>query len=150
MNNERAELAETFSLLESEELLRRFQSGLLTDLARTLVQEELARRGVSFPTLTDTEGDADVHAASGRDLFTVARYFIPTDAHIVQGCLMAAGVPAVVADANLVQTNSLLTSALGGVRILVPASYLQQAREVIAAFNRGEFRLEDDIDVGEP
>ena len=55
-----------------------------------------------------------------------------------------------VADANLVQTNSLLTSALGGVRILVPASYLQQAREVIAAFNRGEYRLEDDIDVGEP
>jgi hypothetical protein len=87
---------------------------------------------------------------SGQDLFTVATYYVPTDAHIVQGCLMAAGIPAVVADANLVQTHSLLTPALGGVRILVPASYLQQAQEVIAAFNRGEFQLDDDVDVGGP
>lgn len=87
---------------------------------------------------------------SGRDLFTVAKYFLPTDAYIIQGCLVAAGVPAVVADANLVQTDSLLTAALGGVRILVPESYMQQANEVIACFNRGEYRLDDDVDVGEP
>ncbi len=29
---------------------------------------------------------------SSRDLFTVATYYIPTDAHIVQGCLVAAGI----------------------------------------------------------
>src|ERR1035437_8153293 len=94
--------------------------------------------------------DRNEPAISGRDLFTVAIYFLPTDAYIVQGCLVAAGVPAVVADANLVQTDSLLTSALGGVRILVPESYMQQAQEVIDSFNRGEYRLDDDVDVGEP
>jgi hypothetical protein len=86
--------------------------------------------------------------SAARDLFIVARYYIPTDAHIVQGCLVAAGVPAVVADDNLVQTDSLLTAALGGVSILVPAEYLEQAREVIAAFNRGDFQLNEDDDVG--
>jgi hypothetical protein len=86
---------------------------------------------------------------SARDLVIAARYYVPTDAHIVRGCLAAAGVPAVVVDDNLVQTNSLLTAAVGGVRVLVPESYLQQAGEVIAAFNRGDFTLKDDEDVGE-
>ncbi|MGZ3241792.1 MAG: putative signal transducing protein, partial [Burkholderiaceae bacterium] len=86
---------------------------------------------------------------SARDLFVVAKYYIPTDAHIVRGCLVAAGVPAAIVDDNLVQTNSLLTAAVGGVRILVPESYLQQAREIIEAFNRGDFQLKDDEDVGE-
>lgn len=86
---------------------------------------------------------------SSRDLFTVASYYIPTYAHIVQGCLVAAGIPAVVADDNLVQTDSLLTPALGGVRILAPKEYLQQAHEVIAAFNRGEYQLDENTDVGE-
>jgi hypothetical protein len=86
---------------------------------------------------------------AGRDLFTIAKYYLPTDAYIVQGCLVAAGVPAVVADANLVQTDSLLTAAVGGVRILVPESYMEQAREVIESFNRGEYRLADDVDFGE-
>lgn len=91
----------------------------------------------------------DDETTSSRDLFTVATYYIPTDAHIVQGCLVAAGIPAVVADDNFVQTDSLLTPALGGVRILAPQSYMQQAQEVIAAFNRGEYQLDENADVGE-
>jgi hypothetical protein len=85
---------------------------------------------------------------SARDLFIVAKYYIPTDAHIVRGCLVAAGIPAVVADDNLVQTNSLWTAAIGGVSILVPEEYLQQAKEIIDAFNRGDFQLKDDDDTG--
>jgi Putative prokaryotic signal transducing protein len=84
------------------------------------------------------------------DLLTVASYFVPTDAHIVRACLLAAGVPAVVADDNLVQAHSLLTPAIGGVRILVPATWLTQAQDVIAAFERGDFRLDDDFDAGTP
>lgn len=85
----------------------------------------------------------------GRDLFSIAQYDQPTEAYIVQGCLVASGIPAVVADDQLNQVDSLLTPALGGVRIRVPAEYIQQAKEVIAAFNRGEFTLADNVDVGE-
>jgi hypothetical protein len=103
-----------------------------------------------YPVI-DTKDDPAMSEqdTSARDLVIVARYYVPTDAHIVRGCLAAAGVPAVVVDDNLVQTNSLLTAAVGGVRVLVPESYLQQASEIIAAFNRGDYALKDDEDVGE-
>jgi hypothetical protein len=83
----------------------------------------------------------------GRDLFEVARYLIPMEASLVQGCLVASGIPAVLADAHLVQTDLLLAPALGGVRILVPEDYLLQAQAVLEAFQRGEFALGEDADV---
>lgn len=78
------------------------------------------------------------------DFKTVARFLNPSDAHITCAYLEAAGVPAFVADANLVQLNSLLAIALGGVRVLVPASRVAEAKDVIQAFNRGDFALPDD------
>jgi hypothetical protein len=84
----------------------------------------------------------------GRDLVEVARYLVPLEANLVQGCLVASGIPAVLADAHLVQTDMLLAPALGGVRILVPQDYLQQAQAVLEAFGRGEFALDEDSDVG--
>jgi hypothetical protein len=45
------------------------------------------------------------------------------------------------------QADLLLAPALGGVRILVPASHLQQAQAAIEAFRRGEFALDEDADV---
>lgn len=84
----------------------------------------------------------------GRDLFEVARYLVPMEARLAQGCLEASGIPAVLADDNLVQTNILLAPALGGVRILVPQEHLQQAEAVLEALRRGEFELGEDADVG--
>jgi hypothetical protein len=89
----------------------------------------------------------DIEAIPGRDLFIVARYLIPLEASLMQGCLEASGIPAVLADAHLMQTDLLLAPALGGVRILVPSTYVQQAQAVLEAFARGEFALDDDADV---
>jgi len=83
----------------------------------------------------------------GRDLVEVARYLVPLEANLVQGCLVASGIPAVLADAHLVQTDMLLAPALGGVRILVPEEHLQQAQAVLEAFAQGEFELGEDADV---
>jgi hypothetical protein len=93
-------------------------------------------------------GTPDEALLPGRDLFEVARYLIPMEASLVQGCLAASGIPAVLADAHLVQTDLLLAPALGGVRILVPQEYLQQAQAALEAFQRGEFALDEDADVG--
>ncbi|MFL6633620.1 MAG: putative signal transducing protein [Massilia sp.] len=93
-------------------------------------------------------GAPELARLPGRDLVEVARYLIPLEANLVQGCLVASGIPAVLADAHLVQTDMLLAPALGGVRILVPADHLQQARAVLEAFARGEFELGEDADVG--
>lgn len=92
----------------------------------------------------------EMQAIPGRDLFVVARFLVPMQARLVQGCMAASGIPAVLADAHLVQADLLLAPALGGVRILVPESYLQQAGAVLDAFERGEFELDElpDTDPG--
>lgn len=100
------------------------------------------------PAAAATPMDADM--PPGRDLFMVAQYLVPIDAHLARGCLVAAGIPAVVADANHAQADQLIAPAMGGVRVLVPQSYLQQAGEVLEALARGDFALGDDADVGEP
>ncbi|MFN3790543.1 putative signal transducing protein [Massilia sp.] len=79
----------------------------------------------------------------GRDLFIIARYLVPMDATLAQGCLVAAGIPAVLADAHLMQTDLLLAPALGGVRILVPSDYLQQAGAVLEGLARGDYALDE-------
>jgi hypothetical protein len=89
----------------------------------------------------------DIEALPGRDLFVVAKYLVPMDATLAQGCLVASGIPAVLADAHLMQTHLLLAPALGGVRILVPQAYLQEAHSVLEAFERGEYQLDDDAPV---
>lgn len=80
------------------------------------------------------------------DMTTVARDLTPTDAHMLCACLAAAGVPATVADANLVQANALWSVAVGGAKLRVAADHVDEAKRVIDAFERGEFALDDDFD----
>lgn len=89
-------------------------------------------------------------AMSDADLVEVARFLTPTEAYILQGRLLADGVPAVVADAGLVQTNALLAIAVGGVRVMVPASFRSAAGEISAALARGDYALDEDEPVGHP
>ena len=79
---------------------------------------------------------------------TVARYLVPTEAHVVCGCLQAAGIAAVVVDDQYVQANLLLAPAIGGVRVLVPEDELAAAQEVLQAFERGDLAIGEDADVG--
>ena len=93
-------------------------------------------------------GMLEIEEVPGTDLFIAARYLDPMEAHTARGCLVAAGIPAVVADDNQIQANQLMSTALGGVRVLVPEEYLQQSTDVLAALARGDFALGDDADVG--
>lgn len=78
----------------------------------------------------------------------VARCLDPTEAHLLCACLKASGLPAMVADANLVQTHSLIAVAVGGARVMVPEAYVERAHGVLEAFHRGDFALDEDADVG--
>jgi hypothetical protein len=77
------------------------------------------------------------------DWQTLETFFSPTEAFLLQGCLQAGGIPAVVADAETVQTHSLLASAIQ-VRVLVPARRMAEAEDVREAWRRGDFALPDD------
>lgn len=144
MDQTQQDLREHFRSSTDEELLQRYASGDLTEQAQALAGAELRRRGLALPAMPA----ADAPTAYLGDLQPVASFFNATDAQVLLSCFQVSGVPALLADANLIQTCSLLTPALGGVRILVPAAYVAQAREVLAAFERGDLRLDDDTDVG--
>lgn len=95
----------------------------------------------NFP---QTDKPSAEHAVTehSNEFAVVARCFTPTEAHLLKGALVAGGVRAEVADDNLVQANSWLATAVGGVRVLVPVSQLDDAREIIASLEKGEFQLE--------
>jgi putative signal transducing protein len=80
------------------------------------------------------------------DWVIVERYLSYTEVHLLRSCLEAAGVPAEVADAQLVQTDPLLSPAMRGASLRVPEKHLAEAREVIAAFHRGDFALGEDFE----
>lgn len=94
------------------------------------------------------EAHPDVKAVPGTDLYEVAVRPLPTDAVVLQGCLEASGVPAELSDANMVQAYAGAVTGLGGVRIMVTEPYLQQAVDVLAAYDRGDFALDESADVG--
>ncbi len=86
----------------------------------------------------------DAAVARADDFVRVASCATPTEAHILRGMLESAGLAPVVADAHVVQANSWMTQAVGGVRVMVPAAQVAAAREAIAAFDAGTYDLSDE------
>jgi hypothetical protein len=147
----RESLLERYQLMSDEELLGLFQSGDLIDLAKEVAAEELRRRGVEVAmpateanTASEDALDAEDNAPSGGgDLVVIAQLFTPIEAHMLQSRLQADGVAAVVTDAHIVGTNPFLTMAVGGVRVLVPESDFERAREIANAIERGDYGLDE-------
>lgn len=92
-----------------------------------------------------TDREAAVEPGYEGDMTIIAKYLTPTEAHLLCACLHAAGIPADAGDTHTVQMHSLLTVAVGGARVRVPAAHEAEAHAVIAAFHRGEFTLADDF-----
>jgi hypothetical protein len=83
------------------------------------------------------DGNSPYDPANG-DWQTLITVFSPTEAYLLRGVLQAAGVPAAVADAHLVQACAI------PVRVQVPEHRRVQAEGVLAAFERGDYGLSDD------
>ncbi|MGY4831229.1 DUF2628 domain-containing protein [Sphaerotilaceae bacterium SBD11-9] len=80
------------------------------------------------------------------DFVPVAVCADPTEAHLLKETLAAAGILATVADASFAQANPWMTSASGGVRVLVPTASVADAKETIASVRAGAFQLESAAD----
>ena len=92
--------------------------------------------------------DAGVTPPSAGDLVTITRVFNTLEAEALRGCLEAQGIPATLGDVQTIQTDTLLTHALGGIRVMVPESFARAARATLAAFERGEYAI-DELPPGE-
>jgi hypothetical protein len=140
----RQSLFEHFQLLNDDELLAQFRSGELTDLAKSVADEELQRRGIVPAQETVVPPVADEDTPEAESLVPVARFFSPIEGEILKSRLEAEGVPAIVADAQTVQTIPLMAIAVGGVRVLVPESYTDRALEIIKRVEKGDYVFGND------
>jgi hypothetical protein len=67
----------------------------------------------------------------GQRWVTVASFSQPVDAHLARTRLEAEGISCVVNDEYLVRVDWLLSNAIGGVKLKVPASEAAQARDIL-------------------
>ena len=144
MESNKKDLADRFREISDDEILARLISGDLNEVAQSVALSELAARGLPLP---DPIGSPQESTRTEGDFEVVARYLNPIHAHIVRSCLEAAGVPAMLADDNLVRMLSIASVAVGGVRVMVPAPRAAEARQVIASFNRGDYSLPDNSEL---
>jgi hypothetical protein len=146
----RQSLAAKFQLFNDSELLGLFHSGELTDTAHDVAGAELKYRGIDLaapkvgaPSEQPDGSFDDLPRGGEGDLVPIARFFTPIEGHMLRGRLAAEGVPAMVADAHLVQANPFLAVAVGGVRVLVPDSHVDRAREIVKAIDSGGYALDE-------
>ncbi len=144
MPPDREDLEELFRSLADEELLRRCASGELTDFARSIALKEARARGLA--PLDAPQAPPPPEEPYRGDWIMVARYLSFTEVHLLKSRLESAGIPAMVGDAHLIQTDALLSPAMRGANVRVPAAYVRDALEIVASFKRGDFRLDDDFD----
>jgi hypothetical protein len=116
----------------------------LTEFAQEVAASELARRQIDVPArppaAVNPDDAQDASASSDQDLVPVGRFLDPIEAYLLQSRLEAEGIPALVADA-LAFHNVPLGS--GGVRVLVPESFLARATEIRNEIARGDTALDD-------
>ncbi len=145
----RQSLTEYFGQLSDGELVSQFQSGDLTELAREVAAADIRSRNldVSADEAKAAEPPAEnAPAAGSEDLVLLARYGDPSSAYLLQSRLEAEGIPSIAADALAYQNTFGI--AVGGVRVLVPEAFLARAADMKARIDRGDFRLDENSDVG--
>jgi hypothetical protein len=145
MNDPRAGLAETFARMADEELLERWHSGYLTEIAVEAARAELARRGIDAPDFVPAQLDG-ANPGEPKDVtfVTVARSLDPMQIELLRARLESEGIEAFTADAGINQANALVSIAVGGVRLMVPSESAGEARRIIQLVRSGRFALRDD------
>jgi len=71
------------------------------------------------------------------------------EANVVAGLMRANGIDAEVFDTGMTQLNWMETLAIGGYRIMVADADVQAARDLVAAYRKGELELPDE-DIDQP
>ena len=140
-------LAEIYRNFSDEYLLEKLDSGTMTDLAVKVAKQELGTRGISWLPIPH-EKTAEPVQYQALQFVTVASSFNSIAMHILRARLEAEGIPAILADAHMAQAYSVVSVAVGGVRVQVPEEFVDEARQIIADVNSGALALTDDDDVG--
>lgn len=139
----REALESRFRELGDEALLQRFASGDLTELAQDVVHQELLSRGLDIPAVA-REPEAGSEDSFNGELTLLRNQLTGPTAHVLCAFLESEGIPASVEGLHWSTMYSLISYSTGGVRLMVHEGNLARARELLAAFDRGDFALDED------
>jgi hypothetical protein len=122
------DLAAQYAQMSETELMELAQSydGLL-EIAQVALRAEFARRGLEPPLVEERE------EPELRRLATVRRYRDLTEAYLGRSLLDSAGIPAWIADENLVRMDWFYSNMVGGMRLQVDERDQEAAREILEA-----------------
>ena len=151
MQIDREQLEEQFRGLSDEELLERCRTDL-TELAREIALTEATRRGLALAARAAMDDAQGIEVAPGHGpLCLCARYINPMDAQVLAARLQSEGLAARVLDADTVYANGALfgSLSLGGVRVMVPETQLEDAKRIREAFDAGDYAIDEDFDVNQ-
>lgn len=84
------------------------------------------------------------------DLIPIRSYQNSVDAHLAKTFLENQGLIATLQDEHLVNMNWLYSDVLGGVKLIVPASQADRARQLLAEVDKGEREVREDDLLGLP
>lgn len=80
---------------------------------------------------------------ANQPLVTIAEYTNALQAHIARGRLEAEGLEVHIADEHYITMNWYLSNALGGVKLQVAENKIEQAKEVLAAIEAGDYEIQE-------
>src|SRR5579863_3069205 len=120
------DLAAHYAQMSETELmeLARSYDGLL-EIAQVALREEFARRGLEPPLVEEPD------EWEFRRLVTVRRYRDLAEAYAGRSLLESAGIPAWIADENLVRMDWFYSNLVGGMRLQVDEHEEAAAREIL-------------------
>jgi len=120
------DLAAQYAQMSETELmeLARSYDGLL-EIAQVALRAEFVRRGLEPPLVDEPE------EWEFRRLVTVRRYRDLAEAYVGRSLLESAGIPAWVADENLVRMDWFYSNLVGGMRLQVDEREEAAAREIL-------------------
>jgi predicted RNA-binding Zn-ribbon protein involved in translation (DUF1610 family) len=120
------DLAALYAQMSETELMELAQSyGGLLEIAQTALRAEFARRGLEPPLVEEPE------EWEFRRLVTVRRYRDLGEAYVGRSLLESAGIPAWIADENLVRMDWFYSNLIGGMRLQVDEREEATARELL-------------------
>ena len=118
-------------------------SGDLTDLAQEVVRQELLSRAIAIPASSSEQEPPPEDGFNG-ELTLLRNQLSGPTAEVLRAFLESEGIPASLENLHWNAMYSLISYSTGGVRLMVHTGNLGRARELLAAFDRGDFALDED------
>jgi hypothetical protein len=142
----REELTRRLQDLSDGELVRHLREGTLIPAALEIAEEIVRSRGLSSactenePCVPDPHDEPSIEDGADGTLVTIADQLAPLEAGVMRACLESQGIFVHVWGEHLATTHIVWSIAAGRSKLQVRPDQVEHAREVLAAYRRGDLR----------